>query len=121
MVIVILVGMMYWHPHMVNIQGQSMEPTLHDGGITIGIYQGYDIEENDIVFIQRKQCPDKVLVKRVIGTPNNWIFKNEEPLLLLGSDEYFVLGDNRAHSYDSRYFGPIKRTEIIGKMILVVK
>lgn len=35
--------------------------------------------------------------------------------LTLGSDEYFVAGDNREHSADSRYFGPVTRQEIIGK------
>jgi hypothetical protein len=97
-----------------------MEPTLHDGGITIGIHRGYSIEEGDVIFIQLEECPERILVKRVIGTPNNWILKNGEPELLLGSDEYFVLGDNRAHSFDSRKFGPIKRREIVGKMILIV-
>lgn len=38
--------------------------------------------------------------------------------LVLGEDEYFVLGDNRQVSYDSRYFGPIKKEAIKGKLIL---
>jgi len=33
----------------------------------------------------------------------------------LGSDEYFLLGDNRSQSLDSRSFGPVKRQYIIGK------
>ncbi len=43
-------------------------------------------------------------------------FKNMD--LVLGEDEYFVLGDNRQVSYDSRYFGPIKKESIKGKLIL---
>ena len=37
--------------------------------------------------------------------------------ITLGDDEYFILGDNRPISKDSRYFGPVKKDEIIGKVI----
>jgi len=37
----------------------------------------------------------------------------------LGPDEYFMLGDNSAHSYDSRYWGPIKRRAIIGRAVCI--
>ena len=35
----------------------------------------------------------------------------------LGEDEYFILGDNRLISKDSRYFGPVTKSEIIGKVV----
>lgn len=39
--------------------------------------------------------------------------------ITLGKDEYLVLGDNSRNSFDSRYFGPIKRTAILGKVIYI--
>lgn len=38
--------------------------------------------------------------------------------LTLGEDEYYVLGDNRLHSMDSRHWGPIKESQILGEMYL---
>ena len=46
-------------------------------------------------------------------------FKKGKPVMTLKEDEYFVLGDNRGNSYDSRFFGPIKKDEIIGKLSLI--
>jgi signal peptidase I len=84
-----------------------------------------------------------VVIKRVIGLPGDSIkisegavFLNGEELvepylddsvstyvsfnsfleLTLGEDEYFLLGDNRADSYDSRHFGPVKEADLIGRV-----
>jgi signal peptidase I len=83
------------------------------------------------------------LIKRVIGLPgdtltltNDQVTVNsvtlDEPyvhgaptgcaeycgIITLGPGQYFVMGDNRTQSYDSRYFGPINETDIIGHVIL---
>jgi signal peptidase I len=39
--------------------------------------------------------------------------------LTLGSDEYLVLGDNTRNSLDGRYFGPVKRSAIVGKVFYI--
>ncbi len=40
------------------------------------------------------------------------------PKVTLGADEYFLMGDNRMHSHDSRAFGPVKRERITGRVLL---
>lgn len=94
---------------------------------------------------ERPELPDTHLVKRVIGLPGDVIeikdgkvYRNnsllDEPYLnsqvvtnvedpffakvTLAADELFVLGDNREHSSDSRYFGPIKVKSIVGRSLL---
>ena len=79
-----------------------------------------------------------VYIKRIVGTPgdeisikkNGQVFNNniqvitenvastvilDEIVIKLSEDEYFVLGDNRDNSFDSRLFGPITSSRIIGK------
>lgn len=115
-----------------------------DKGITDALfYKIYGIDRFDIVILEEKGYNDK-LVKRVVGLPGETIryekgvlyvnnekveetFINEEVKkqtvtrygndtfeVTLGKDEYYVLGDNRGNSTDSRYFGAIKKKQIKG-------
>lgn len=47
------------------------------------------------------------------------VLTTEQSSLVLGEDEYLVLGDNSRYSLDSRYFGPITRASIVGKAFYV--
>lgn len=115
-----------------------------DKGITDGIfYKITGVDRFDIVIIEEKGFSDK-LVKRVVGLPGETLkyekgklyingkfveenFISEEVKLqtktpygndtfeiTLGNNEYYVLGDNRGNSTDSRYFGSIKESQIKG-------
>jgi signal peptidase I len=85
----------------------------------------------------------KKMIKRVIGLPGDTIDIHDGTVyvngsgieaynydtettsditypLTLGEDEYFILGDNRSNSYDSRYFGCVKQDQIQGKIVKIL-
>lgn len=125
--------------------GSSMENTLQNQDELIVNKLDYYInspQRFDIVTVEVDK--NYYFVKRVIGLPgetvfideNGTIFINEEPLseaygkepienpglaatpIQLAEDEYFVMGDNRNHSEDSRMRGPFKKEQLTGRVIL---
>ena len=124
----------------IKVNGESMMKTLHDGDImilNIIDYKFSDIERFDIVVVDQGQ---EYLIKRVIGLPgetieykNNKLYVNgkrikenygsditEDFSVKVGNDSYFVMGDNRTNSMDSRVFGSFKKNKILGKTSLTV-
>ncbi len=120
----------------VRVDGASMDQTLEDGQILL-LYKLSNIDYGDIVVLDEEK-EGEIIIKRIIGMPkdtvsikDNTVYVNDEELeedyaygetsdyeeITLGDDEYFILGDNRPISKDSRYFGPVKEDEIIGKVI----
>ncbi len=90
----------------------------------------------DVVIINSLSPPPKQLIKRIVGVPGDTVETRDGELFINGErveevytrgsapvidpvviprDHYYVLGDNRAHSNDSRFFGPIHRDAIVGK------
>lgn len=136
--VVIFIKIFVFSPIRVN--GASMNPTLNDKDIMILdeiSYRFSEIERFNIVVVKEE---DEYLIKRVIGLPGEKIeykdnklyvdgkyikenFKHMETMdfsTALGEDEYFIMGDNRTNSTDSRIFGPVSRDEIIGKTSLTI-
>lgn len=137
----------YFIVDLTAVSGRSMEPTLQTGDIMIvnkiANNLGIDYKRGDIVIVN-SPIEDKLYIKRVIGLPNDKIFIKDGSFYIndhklnenylkdntitkettfinswnLESDEYFLVGDNREKSNDSRKFGPIKRSDFVGKAFL---
>lgn len=125
-----------------QVVGESMMPTLKDNSIMLVdqiSVKFNNINRFDIIVL--KYTSPSYLIKRVIGLPGETIeYKNNELYIngektennfetigwtenfkkALEDDEYFVLGDNREGSTDSRKFGPVKKEKIIGKPFFTI-
>lgn len=70
------------------------------------------------VYIYNEENPDGVLLYENYLSPGEKTYGLIEEKLKLGEDEYFVLGDNRNSSKDSRSFGPVNRSFVTGRVLL---
>ena len=132
-----------------QVSGSSMETTLSDGDHLIVdkiSYRFHDPERYDIIVFPFQYDTDTYYIKRIIGMPGETVQIDEsgniyidgeileesygreiiqnpgraaDPILL-GEDEYFVMGDNRNNSSDSRdpSVGNIHRNDIIGRAFI---
>lgn len=130
----------------VRVEGTSMLPRLEDRDrlfINKFVYHFEDIHRGDVVVFHYPRDPEKSYIKRVIAIPGDQlridhgrVFLNgrllhepyvpEEyrdtrsmPEMIVPDDEYFMMGDHRSISSDSREFGPVDRDLIYGKAAFV--
>jgi signal peptidase I len=126
---------------VLEIAGTSMEPSLNDGDIVL-LMKTDKLETGDLCAFY---FSNKILIKRVIGVPGDYLWINKEGTVFLNNEElqepyvsekalgecdiefpyqvtennYFLMGDHRATSIDSRssVIGGIAEDQIIGKIV----
>jgi signal peptidase I len=130
----------------VRVEGTSMQPQLRDQDrlfINKFVYRFENISRGDVVVFHYPRDPEKSYIKRVIALPGDSlridagrVYVNGErveddyvprayrdsrsmPEIVIPANEYFVMGDHRSISSDSRDFGPVARDLIYGKAAFV--
>ena len=126
--------------------GQSMEPNFHTGEYVLVNKVAYFFQEphrGDVIVFHYPFDIHKDFMKRVIGMPGDTIQTTETQVLVngeilhepyvslplnfesrtwkLGTNESFVMGDNRDNSLDSRIWGPLEQKYIVGKVMVVYR
>jgi len=122
-------------------EGVSMEPNFHDGDRILMAESIDDLKRLDVIYFRYPKDETKAYMKRIVGLPgekvevkNGVVFVNDEeidetayvdpnrnnssasfPPRIIAPDNYYVLGDNRDNSSDSRYWGTVSRSQILGK------
>lgn len=123
-----------------RVEGAGMEPNLHSDQFVLVDYSAYRSKlpmRGDVVMLRKPSNPTRLIVERVIGLPGetveihkSQVLINNQPLALtfgelpasydfgqavVGTNQYFVLGDNRGGSSDSHSFGAVPFANILGK------
>jgi signal peptidase I len=131
----------------VRVEGTSMLPRLEDQDrlfINKFVYRFEAIERGDVVVFHYPRDPEKSYIKRVIALPGDrlridrgqvWLngkrlsedyvpeeYRDSVSLaeMIVPEDTYFMMGDHRCISSDSRTFGPVERSLIYGKAVFVL-
>jgi signal peptidase I len=126
-----------------NVSGPSMEDTMHTGDLVLVnklIYKIREPRRGEVIVFHATEKKD--YIKRVIALPGETVEAKNNQILINGQiiqepyisedirtmdfkqwtvppGEVFVLGDNRLDSRDSREFGPIKTSQIVGRAELI--
>ena len=144
--IIIPFRMFVAQPFVVN--GSSMDPTFRDGEYLVVDQLSHRISEperGEVIIFKYPRNPSKFFIKRIIGLPGETViiedgivtiinndnpagFELDEPYVtttvvesdryVLGTEEYYVMGDNRAASLDSREWNGLPERLIIGRPLV---
>lgn len=126
------------------VSGDSMVPTFQDGEYLIVDELSFFLrtpERGEVIIFHYPKDTSKYFIKRIIGLPGETVFVEQGSLKIitaegathtvqesyiktqnltdmrvtLADDQYFVMGDNRDESSDSRYWGPVPKAQIVGR------
>ena len=126
-----------------EIKGRSMEATFYSGQRVVVLKAFYHIQRGDIIVFASTEDPSKDLIKRVVGLPGETLVVSGGSVYVNGRklnesyvkpdprdyrdlrreerippSHYYVLGDNRTDSHDSRFFESIPEENIRGKVVM---
>jgi signal peptidase I len=147
LIIVLPIRVFLFQPFIVR--GASMEPSFHEADYLIVdqiSYRFREPERGEVIVFYYPQDPQKRHIKRIIGLPEEEVIIEEEKIfiisngeksvleedylplqrtsgeekIILAEEEYFVMGDNRSASFDSRNWGSLPRENIIGKVFFQI-
>ncbi|MFA6908552.1 MAG: signal peptidase I [Patescibacteria group bacterium] len=127
------------------VKGASMEPNFFDHEYLVVNEIGYRLHtpnRGDVAVVRFPRDPSQFFIKRIIGLPGETVEIHQNEIVItsnggafilnesylpattytsgdmrvtLSSDEFFVMGDNREASLDSRSFGPVNKKYVVGK------
>jgi signal peptidase I len=137
-----------YRPHLYRATGTGMEPTIHAGQfLTTQDYGKNPPQRADIIIFHLPTDRSALSFKRIIGLPGERVEVTDASVLINGTplhepylgphftvngasgittltlkqDQYYVLGDNRQDSLDSRDFGAVSRSMITAKVVAISK
>ena len=146
LVVFVLMFLMVYVVSITQVVGNSMSPTLENGEVLIlnkAKYRFSEVKRGDIIAFTYEDT--KYLIKRVIGLPGDYVSIKDNKVYINGKyykenylkdidtpnfeltnlgytkvpeNMYFVLGDNRDNSLDSRKIGLVNKTDIIGEIAI---
>ena len=118
--VAIVVPIRLWVGQPFIVSGASMDPTFYNGDYLIVDELSFHFRKpakNEVIIFRYPEDPSKFFIKRIIALPGEEI-KYKGNIIILGQDQYFVMGDNRDVSSDSRLWGPIDEKYVIGRAFL---
>ena len=135
--VVVILNAFFFSPAIVH--GPSMEPTFYENDAVMIYHFVNHYKQNDVIIYDRG---DALLIKRLVALPGDLLLVNDEGVFVNGEKVgtinvgslayyepysgivpvgyYYLLGDNAAESNDSRYFGLINGTDLLGKVIVKI-
>ncbi len=143
--LVLLSSIFVLRPYAVT--GGSMEPSYHEGDVLLveALTPHFHVWRGEVLVLRNPHDHSVTEIKRVVGLPNEDVemgntgvtvigvngahsqfvpgtliggTQNDTFRIQLGPEDYFVLGDNRSKSSDSRTFGAVQAPDIIGQVII---